>query len=200
MTEFLDFYMAQLRKVTNVVQDLEPDEKPLVFLETAAGWSTDECCKTFGSFNYGRFVELAGGRNYGSTLFTAFSSDVSLEGIIAANPAVIIGTGANWAEARPEVTSTLLGYEGDPEENQTRLEKLAARDGFKDLDAVRNGRFHSIYHQFYNSPFHVVAIQQLAKWIHPDLFEDLDPEATFVELHERFLPFDYSGQFWLSLN
>ena len=33
-----------------------------------------------------------------------------------------------------------------------------------------------------------MALQQLAKCFHPDLFPDLAPEAPFRELHERFLP------------
>ncbi|MRX52141.1 hypothetical protein GI374_17360 [Paracoccus sp. S-4012] len=67
------------------------------------------------------------------------------------------------------------------------------------MAAVRNGDFHSIYHQFYTSPYHFVAMQAFANWIHPDLFADLDPEATMRELHERFLPTDYSGVFWGTL-
>ncbi|MEM6825772.1 MAG: ABC transporter substrate-binding protein [Pseudomonadota bacterium] len=198
--EFIDFYIAEMRKVTNIVQSLPNEEKPLVFIENAAGWQTDFCCWTFGSFNYGRFVELAGGVNYGSTKFQGYSTEVSLEGVIAADPDVIIGTGANWAEARPEVTATLLGYEGSPEENAKRIALLAERNGFKDLRAVQDGRMHSIYHQFYNSPYHFIAIQQIAKWLHPEDFEDLDPQATFDELHARFMPYDNSGQFWISVD
>ena len=197
--EFIDFYMAEMRKVTNVVQSLPVDEKPLVFMENAAGWNPEFCCNTFGSYNYGRFIELAGGRNYGSEMFAGYASEVSLEGLIAADPDVLLGTGANWSEARPEVTATLLGYDADPADNAARIQALADRNGFKDLRAVQDGRMHSIYHQFYNSPYHFIAIQQLAKWIHPDDFADLDPEATLATLHDRFMPFETGGQFWVSL-
>ncbi len=196
---FIDFYIAQMRKVTNVVDLLPPDEKPLVFIEDSAGWEPGHCCWTYGSYNYGRFVELAGGRNYGSDLFTGYISEVSLEGIISADPDVLIGTGANWAEARPEVTATLLGYDADPQENARRLDALASRKGFVDMRATKENRMHMIYHQFYNSPFHFVAIQQLAKWLHPEEFPDLDPEATWAEMHDRFMPFGTEGQFWISL-
>lgn len=54
--EFIDFYMAEMRKVTNVAQTLPVDEKPLVFMENAAGWNPGACCNTFGSYNYGRFI------------------------------------------------------------------------------------------------------------------------------------------------
>lgn len=197
--EFIDFYISQMRKVTNVVDAIPAEERPLVVIENAAGWQQDFCCWSFGPYNYGRFVELAGGVNYGSTLANAYSVDISLEGILEADPDHIIGTGANWKEARPEVTSTLLGYEGDPAINAERLKALADRNGFAELRAVKEGHLHSIYHQFYNSPYHFVAVQQIAKWLHPDDFEDLDPQASFEELHDKFLPFDASGQFWTTL-
>lgn len=198
--EFIDFYIAQMRKVTNVVDQIPADERPLVVVENAAGWQADFCCWSFGPYNYGRFVELAGGKNFGSTLANAYRVDLSAEGIIAADPDIVFGTGANWKEARPEVTAVLLGYNADPEENKKRLKALASRPGFAELRAVKEGRFHSIYHQFYNSPYHFLAVQQLAKWIHPEEFEDLDVEASFKELHDRFLPFEPSGQFWITLD
>lgn len=195
--EFIDFYLREVRKVTNVVDQIPVDKKPLVFIENAAGWS-DSCCKTYGSFNYGRFVELAGGRNYGSEKFTGFKSEVSLEGVIAANPEHIVATGANWAEARPDIKAVLLGYDATNKDNAERIKALTQRRGFKDLAAVKKGHYHAIYHQFYNSPYHFVAIQQLAKWLYPEKFQNLDPQATFDELHRRFLPFSASGQFWIS--
>ena len=198
--EFIDFYIAQMRRVTNAVDRIPAEDRPLVVVESAAGWQPDFCCRSFGPYNYGRFVELAGGRNLASTLASSFSVTLSMEGVIDADPDVIIGTGANWSEARPEVSSTLLGYEGDPAVNSERIAALAGRPGFRDLRAVKEGRYFSIYHQFYNSPYHFVAIQQIAKWLYPNQFEDLDPQAAFDELHARFLPFESSGQFWVGLN
>ncbi|MEM7404888.1 MAG: ABC transporter substrate-binding protein [Pseudomonadota bacterium] len=197
--EFIDFYIAEMRKVTNVVDTIPADERPLVVIENAAGWQKDFCCWSFGSYNYGRFVELAGGINFASTLANAYSVTLSMEGIIKADPDVLIGTGANWAEARPDVTATLLGYQADPAENAKRLKALSQRAGFKDLRAVKTGRMHSIYHQFYNSPYHFVAVQQIAKWLHPEDFEDLDPQETFDRMHKRFMPYGNSGQFWVSV-
>ncbi|MBS8260174.1 ABC transporter substrate-binding protein [Roseibium polysiphoniae] len=196
--EFIDFYISQMRKVTNIIDTIPAEERPLVVIENAAGWQVDFCCWSFGPYNYGRFVELAGGTNYASSLANAYSVTLSLEGIIEANPAHIVATGANWSESRPEVTSVLLGYDAETEPNVARIDALASRAGFADLEAVKAGNYHAIFHQFYNSPYHFVAIQQLAKWFHPDDFEDLDPWATFVELHERFLPFDAKGTFWMS--
>ncbi|MGD1883217.1 MAG: ABC transporter substrate-binding protein [Paracoccaceae bacterium] len=198
--EFIDFYIAEMRKVTNVVDKIPAEERPLVVVENAAGWQPDFCCWSFGPYNYGRFVELAGGVNYASTLANAYSVTLSMEGVLEADPDHVIGTGANWAEAKPEVTSTLLGYEGDPDVNAEKIAALAARPGFAELRAVQAGNYHSIYHQFYNSPYHFVAVQQIAKWLYPDDFEDLDPQDTFNRLHEEFMPYEASGQFWLSVD
>lgn len=197
--EFIDFYIAQMRKVTNVVDGIPAEDRPLVAIENAAGWQNDFCCWSFGPYNFGRFVELAGGVNYASTLANAYSVDISLEGLLEADPDHLIGTGANWIESRPEVSSILLGYEGDPAVNAEKLQALAARTGFAELRAVKDGNMHSIYHQFYNSPYHFIAVQQIAKWLYPDDFEDLDVDANFKELHDRFLPFEASGQFWATL-
>ncbi|MEM9550591.1 MAG: ABC transporter substrate-binding protein [Pseudomonadota bacterium] len=198
--EFIDFYIAEMRKVSNVVDQIPAEERPLVVVENAAGWQPDFCCWSFGPYNYGRFVELAGGTNYASTVANAYSVTLSMEGVIEADPDHIIGTGANWVESKPEVTSTLLGYGGDPLINEGKLRALAARPGFSDLRAVKDGNYHSIYHQFYNSPYHFIAVQQIAKWLYPDDFADLDPQETFDRMHAKFMPYDNSGQFWLSLN
>ena len=74
------------------------------------------------------------------------------------------------------------------------------RPAFTGVKAKETGNVHAIWHQFYTNPFQFVAIQQIAKWLHPELFADLDPDATFKELHERFLPIAYKPGYWVSLN
>lgn len=196
---FTDFYTEQMSHIYATVEQIPLEDRPVVFIERAAGYNPNECCSTFGGTNLGRLVDLAGGRNWGSQKFPGFGGDVSLEAVFADDPDVIIGTGANWAEANPATTAVLFGYEATPEAVQERLAALAARPGWPELSAVRDGQFHSVYHQFYNSPYHFVAMQAFAKWMHPDLFADLDPDATMRELHEQFLPIDHSGVFWATL-
>jgi iron complex transport system substrate-binding protein len=197
--EFTDFYTEQMSRIYATVEQIPLEDRPVVFIERAAGYNPNECCNTFGASNLGRLVDLAGGRNWGSQKFPGFGGDVSLEAVFADDPDVIIGTGANWAEANPATTAVLFGYEATPQAVQERLATLAARPGWPELSAVKDGHFHSVYHQFYNSPYHFVAMQAFAKWLHPDLFAELDPDATMRALHERFLPIDYSGVFWATL-
>ncbi|WP_020591746.1 ABC transporter substrate-binding protein [Kiloniella laminariae] len=197
--EYLDFYQQQMMTVFSRVEGIKDEDKPVVFVERGAGYDPDDCCGTFGGANMGRLVDLAGGINWGSRKFPGFGGKVNPEVIFTDNPDIIIGTGANWAEAKPDNIAVLFGYDASRDMVQQRLAGLAARKGWGELKAVKNGQFHSIYHQFYNSPYHFVALQAFAKWMHPELFADLDPEAAFIELHERFLPIEYSGIFWGSL-
>jgi len=197
--EFTDFYTEQMNRIYATVEQIPLEDRPVVFIEQAAGYNPNECCNTFGGANLGRLVDLAGERNWGTRMFPGFGGQVSLEAVFADDPDVIIGTGANWAEANPATTAVLFGYEATPELVQERLAALAARSGWPEMSAVQNGRFHSVYHQFYNSPYHFVAMQAFGKWPHPDLFADLDPDETMRELHEPFLPIEYSGVFWGTL-
>lgn len=197
--EFTDFYVQNMNAIYGKVEQIKDADKPIVFIERAAGYNPSKCCSTFGSANLGRLVDISGGINWGTRKFPGFSGNVNPEALFVDDPEVIIGTGANWAEANPDTTAVLLGYEAEPAEVQKRLKALAERRGWTDLSAVKEGRFHTVYHQFYNSPYHFVAMQAFAKWSNPELFADLDPEATFKELHDRFLPIDASGVFWATL-
>lgn len=196
--ELIDFYVQQMQKVYAVVANKKDSDRPLVFIESAAasGWGDANSISTFGDTNMGRFVTVAGGSNLGQKLFKGFRGKVTPEYIFKENPDVIIGTGANWSEAKPTTKAVLLGYEADPADVQKRIAYLANRKGWATLDAVKNKRFFSVYHQFYNSPYNFVAVQHFAKAFYPEDFKDLDPDAIFKEFHEKFLPIDYSGQFW----
>jgi iron complex transport system substrate-binding protein len=124
---------------------------------------------------------------------------VNPEQVIASNPDQIIVTGGNWEGYVPGGDWVGVGYGADLTEAHRKLENLTKRPAFTGVKAVKDGNVHAIWHQFYNNPYQFVAIQEMAKWLHPDLFKDLDPEATFKELHARFLPLDYKPGYFVSL-
>lgn len=196
---FADFFMTETRRVTLPVSRIPADQRVGVIMERAQGWTPDSCCMTFGAANLGALLDAAGGRNWGSSRFPGLGGEISLETIIAEDPPVIIGTGADWSEAQPGATAVRFGYELPPGDAQVQLTAMAQRPGWEGLRAVREGRFHAVWHQFYTSPISVVALQVFAKWLYPDIFADLDPEATMRRYHEDFLPIPYTGTFWASL-
>ena len=58
---------------------------------------------------------------------------------------------------------------------------------FAASDAASNDRVHMISPQYMFAPGFVVYLAYLAKWFHPDLFKDLDPDAVHREYLTRFI-------------
>ncbi|MBD0416686.1 ABC transporter substrate-binding protein [Tianweitania sp. Rool2] len=195
--DFIKFRADSIKRVTDVLDEKKP-EKPLVFIDRAGGYS-DDCCMSFGDENFGKMVEIAGGINMAKDIIPGTFGVVNPEQIIASNPDQIIVTGGTWEAYVPGGDWVGLGYGADLIEARRKLENLTKRPAFTEVKAVQEGNFHAIWHQFYNNPYQFVAIQEIAKWLHPELFSDLDPEATFKELHERFLPLDYKPGYFVSL-
>ncbi|MFD1693997.1 ABC transporter substrate-binding protein [Roseibium aestuarii] len=196
--EFIAFSEAQLKRVTDVIEAAAP-ARPTVFVDRAGGYS-DDCCMSFGDGNFGKYVELAGGTNIARDIIPGTFGTLNPEQIIAASPEHVVVTGGNWDAYVPGGNWVGMGPGSDMTEARRKLHNLTKRTAMTGIAAVETGNFHAIWHQFYNSPYYFVAVQQLAKWIHPELFADLDPEATMADLHERFLPVAYEPGYWVSLN
>lgn len=195
--DFIKFRADSIKRVTDVIEKNNP-KKPVVFVERAGGYS-DDCCMSFGNENFGKMVEIAGGINMAKDIIPGTFGTVNPEQVIASNPDQIIVTGGNWDKYVPGGAWVGVGYGADLKEARRKLEALTKRPAFTGVKAVADGNVHAIWHQFYNNPYQFVAIQEMAKWLHPDLFTDLDPEATFKELHARFLPLDYKQGYFVSL-
>ena len=195
--DFIKFRADAIAKVTDTLEKANP-KKPVVFMERAGGYS-DDCCMSFGNENFGKMVEIAGGINLAKSIIPGTFGTVNPEQIIASNPEQIIVTGGMWDAYVPGGNWVGVGYGADVKEARRKLANLMKRPGFTGVQAAETGNVHAIWHQFYNNPYQFVAIQQIAKWLHPDLFADLDPEATFKELHERFLPLPYKPGYFVSL-
>lgn len=197
--EFNAFFTEQMGKVQSVIAAQTDLKRPLVFVERAGGYSED-CCMSFGAENFGRMVEEAGGTNMATPFIPGTFGTVNAEQIVASDPEVVIVTGGNWEAYVPGGAWVGVAPGADMGAAKVKLETLMQRPAFVGTKAVKDGHVHAIWHQFYNNPYSFVAVQQIAKWLHPDLFADLDPEATLKELHARFLPVDYRPGYWVSLN
>ncbi len=197
--DFIKFRSRQLARVTDVISSAAELTRPVVFMERAGGYS-DDCCMSFGDENFGKMVEMAGGTNMAKDIIPGTFGTVNPEQIIASDPDQIIVTGANWEGYVPGGKWVGVGPGANQATSVAKLSALMKRPGFTGTKAAKNGNVHAIWHQFYNSPYQFVAVQQIAKWLHPDLFRDLDPDVTFRELHKKYLPVDYKPGYFASLN
>ncbi len=196
-TEFLQFRQVQIERVTAPLKHLRL--KPSVMIERAAGLY-DDCCLTYGDGNFGELVAAAGGDNLGTRFLHGTFGTLHPEQVIASNPEVVLVTGANWSLYSPAGDWVNLGPGADPIEGQARLHRLMRRPAYQALSAVKARQVHAIWHPFYDNPYYFIALQRIAKWLHPGLFASLEPDDTFRELHARFLPVPYQPGYWLSLD
>lgn len=188
---------AQIERVTDRLRGFS-GPRPRVMIERAAGYD-ESCCLSFGDENFGRMVALAGGENIAAGLVPGTFGTLNPEQVVAARPDVVIVTGSNWKLYAPDGAWVGVGPGADQDLARARLRRLMERPAYRTLPVAGSGRVHAIWHQFYDSPYQFVAIQAIAKWLHPELFADLDPDATFREFHERFLPVAYHPGYWVSL-
>ncbi len=195
--DFIAYRRAQIALVTDrlaVVKDLK---RPDVFIERSPGISGENnCCRTFGPVNFGAMVDQAGGHNIGADVIKTTFGDLNPEQLVVADPDHVIVTGSNWA-AESDINQ--FGRGADMPLARERLENLMTRTPFPTLKAVREGNVHAAWHQFYGAPYEFFPIQQFAKWFHPELFADLDPEKNFEEFHKTFLPVTYKPGYFVSL-
>lgn len=165
--------------------------KPSIFMETHAS-TQEQCCNSPGGAGIGKFIDFVGSRNIGDILKNRPFGQLSLEFIIAANPETYVATGGAYMKNRGGL---LIGPDFDAAQTQASLDELLARPGFSTFSAVRNRTAHGISQQLFNSPLDILALELLAKWTHPQLFADLDVDATRQELNE-LMAVPLRGIYW----
>lgn len=192
--DFVRYHEEQMGRVTAVVGRLPVDKKPRLFMDMRAGGVKD-CCGTPGKGNYGELIEAAGAVNVGAELHQGVLGSAKPEAIAAARPQVYVAGGASAAGSRVGVQ---LGDGITPGQARASLaQTIANRPGVTSLAPVQAGKVGAVWHNFYNHPFNVVAVQALAKIAHPELFPTLDPDATQREMLRRFLHVDLNGTYWI---
>jgi len=198
--EFIAYRRAEIVRVSDRLAGVKDLNRPNVFIERSPGISGENtCCRTFGPINFGAMVEQAGGHNIGADVIKTTFGDLNPEQLVLADPEHIIVTGSNWAAESDINQFVPVGRGADLTLARKRLANLMTRTPFPEMKAVADGNVHAVWHQFYGAPYEFFPIQQFAKWFHPDLFADLDPEANFAEFHKRFLPVTYQPGYFVSL-
>lgn len=198
--EFIAYRRAEIARVTDRITGVKDLKRPNVFIERSPGISGENnCCRTFGPANFGAMVDLAGGHNIADGIIKTTFGDLNPEQLVVADPDHVIVTGSNWAAESDINQFVPLGLGADMALSRERLAGLMTRTPFPELKAVKQGNVHAVWHQFYGAPYEFLPIQQFAKWFHPDLFADLDPEKNFEEFYRKFLPVTYRPGYFASL-
>ncbi len=87
-----------------------------------------------------------------------------------------------------------LGLGGSEEEGQKYIQEMIAKTpGWKDLTAVKNKNTYGISYSSALNMETFYANLQLAKWYYPEKFEDVNPDQVLKDFYDKFMPFEYEG-------
>jgi len=165
--------------------------RPVVFMETHASMQ-EPCCNSPGTGNVGKFIEFAAARNIGDILASKPFGQISLEYVLASKPEVYIASGGEYMANRGGL---LIGPNYDAKQTRDSMARLLARPGFRTIPAATKGAVHGLSQQIFNSPLDVLALELIARWTHPELFEDIDVEATRGTLNS-LMAVPLTGTYW----
>jgi iron complex transport system substrate-binding protein len=196
---FTDFYTSHKQRIAERVAKAKDLQKPKVFLQAHVGRMP--CCVGMANGMLGPMIGFVGGRNLSAEASPGPVGRHTPEFLIAGEVDVLIGTASGGlADFEAEKPMIVLGGDVDAKTAQASLERaFKAVPGAEALPAWSAGRVHGIWHHLYNSPFNLYALENFAKWVHPELFADLDPEATLSTLYRDFTPFEPSGTYAVTL-
>ena len=189
---FADFVAQRYQLVAERLKGVT--QRPEVLIDAHAGTL---CCAIPGADN--RITEMmrfAGGHSIGSDLVPGYDGQVNAEFVLGVDPYVYIGTGGPHLAAQGGLT---VGGGVDAATARASLQAVTGRNFLGELNAVREGRAFGISHQLSISALSVLAFECFAKWSHPGLFADLDPEQTLAEINAHFMAVPLEGTFWIGL-
>lgn len=193
--EFIDFYQSHMKGVADRLKDLPAGSHPPVLVHAHAG-STD-CCNSPGQGTFNDMIRYAGGHNIGADVLKTQTGKLSFEYINSRNPQVYIATGTGSGKRASQGLHIGTGVTED--DARSSLQAVIDGNRLTALSAVRNGNAHGIWHAFNDSPLHVVFIEALAGWIHPDRFDERMAMKTLDEVNRRFLTVPLDGTYLVDL-
>lgn len=190
--EFATFYDTRLKRIRERLAD-PSIRRPRVFFHVHA--APTGCCSTAGQGVFNDFITTAGGTNVAAETLKGVIGNVSLEFLISTDPDFYIATGGGHMRARGGL---VLGPDVEKSEAERTFADLIAGSGISTLRAVEEGRAAGVWQLFNDSPTHIALIEYLARTLHPDLFADVDPDATLAEIETRFSPVSVPGSWWIT--
>ena len=180
--ELIKFYHNVTDPIIRTLRDAPSRRDPTVYIECYSDFKArnsrsgaQEMCAMAGGKNIAEDLDLHG---QGTT------SQVDPEWILAQNPDIIIKVVSG--------SEVSCGYdEDDASEMKSLRDAIMNRPGFDNITAVKENRVYLIAPDICDRSCNAIGIAYLAKWFHPDLFKDLDPQSIHQEYLTRFQGLDY---------
>lgn len=188
---FIAFYAETLDRVRARTAGL--DTTPRVMMHAHAGGTA--CCNSPGQGTFNDFIRMAGGHNIGADVLPGAIGPLTLEYVLDQDPKVYVATGGSY-NGRGGV---LLGAGVQPGPAKASLREVVEGAHLQALTAVHEGRAHAIWHGCNDNPTHMIAIEALLRWLHPERAEGIDPARTLEAMNKRFAAVPMEGTYWVDL-
>jgi len=181
--EYVDeFHDKYLHLVEDRIKDVTSADRPSVYVE-----SSSEPYKTYNKNSVvQKLINLSGGVHIFSDLegSGAFAT-LDAEEILNKDPDIIIKY-ADKADSGYSVSDSAK-MEDLREELLDRQELVAA-----EVNAVKDDRVYVMSSYLSYGPDYPVLLMYWSKWLHPDLFNDINPQEIHKEYFDRFYETNYS--------
>ena len=177
--KLVDFINKNIALVVSRVGGLPAQQKPSVYWEGMSDYST---CSADSSD--GGVLELAAARNVAADFRIPWPK-VTPEWVLAKNPEIIIKC--------PGTAKVPSGYGQTDDAMQKQREDIMSRPGWQRIDAVKNGKVYVLSGRSIAGPQAVIGLLYTAKWLHPELFQDVAPSAVHGAMLKEFYGLEYKG-------
>jgi iron complex transport system substrate-binding protein len=167
-SEIIDYMQYYENLVNERIENLAPSEKPLVYYEFINNWMTA----------VSPYITQAGGVNIAANEST-YAPTLSPEYVVEKNPDVIIRM---ISSPNHNVTDF-----------KTMRDEILNIPGLGEVTAIKEGKVYICDYEIRGGIRCVVGWLQWAKWIQPNLFEDIDPAAVHEQLMQKFFGVDLEG-------
>ena len=170
------------------------EARPKVYVELARK-GAGEIDNSYGDTMGGKLIETAGGRNVAKDQIAKWGP-LSPEHVLAQNPQAVFLAGSGWAGRDKAV---LMGPGIEPATTHGRMKPYLGRPGWSDLDAVKSGNVHALYHGGARTLYDFAFLQYIAKSLHPEAFADVDPQANLDRFFADYMPIRFRGTYMTRL-
>jgi iron complex transport system substrate-binding protein len=186
---FIAFYEGEVNDIAEKTAGLPEGDKPQVFVWPFLFDYTEQYAILAGDMpGIQSQLEIVGAVNIAEDL-TGWYQLVSAEWLIGEDIDVIL------CAVSPAPVPGVCGYDIDDttviRETRDWVMDADENPALAGSDAVTNGKVYLYSFHMANSPRFVVAMAYWAKWLHPELCSDLDPQAIHQEYLTDFLGIDY---------
>lgn len=162
MDEYIDL-------VTTRVATLSTSQLPTVYFE----WSSDDWKGINPLSGLGGIIKNAGGDNIVKSNSTSTSTTLSPEFVVEANPAFIIKQSSSTSSNRTADLSLIRS-------------NLMSRSMLSECTAIKTGNVYAVNFRILQGIEYPIGQLYVAKFLHPDLFADIDVNAIHLQMFQKF--------------